>query len=96
MFSPSPEANCRIRAQRVEGRTLIGALFERLDPKTGAPDLVALAQEAELHVDLAKKQVVIRMRVCNVSSSDGATSAFFKEKDWPVQLPSTLVGLPGR
>ncbi len=82
-----PHSNYRMAVHRVEGHILIDAIFEKLDPKTRAPDVTARADEAELYVDLPKKQIIIRMRRCMISSSDGSTNGYSAEKDWPVDLP---------
>ena len=82
-----PGSDYRMAVKRVEGRILIDAIFEKLDKKTRATEVTARAEEAEMHVDLRNKQIIIKMRHCNVASRENATNGYFLEKDWPVDLP---------
>jgi len=82
-----------IYVQRVEGRTLIEATFMRRGPN-GDFDAIAWAREAELHVDLAKQQIIVHMRHCYMSSVNGVDTGYNQEKDWDVDLPPAPTPLP--
>ena len=63
-----PKLNYVILVKRVQGRTLLGCDFMRRDPTNNQRfDLIASASEAELRVDMAKKQVIVHMRRCHIS-----------------------------
>src|SRR5262249_29473452 len=80
-----PRLNYVMFVRDVEGRKLQDAVFKRRDAK-GGYDLVAQAREAELHVDLAKREVVVTMRQCYVLGDKGG-QGYFQDRDWPVALP---------
>src|SRR5206468_5576440 len=64
-----PKVNYEIHVKRVLGRKLLDAQFMRRDPTSQRYDLIARAREAELHVDLAKKQIIVRMRFCQFANT---------------------------
>lgn len=72
----------------VQGRKLIQVIFKRRDSK-GEIDLVAHAKEADLRVNLSKKQLLIHMRHVTATDQGGAT-VYFEDKVWDVPLPSNL------
>jgi lipopolysaccharide export system permease protein len=80
-----PGMDYRMFVKSVQGRTLIDPLFIRKDPKTHADDLIARAEEAELHVDLQHGQILFHMKRCQVVSSQ--STGYFEDKIWPVELP---------
>jgi lipopolysaccharide export system permease protein len=84
-----PKLNYVINARRVQGRKLQDALFMRRDPKGTGYDIVAHAREAELHADVAKKELKVHMRRCNIISSEkDGTSGYVADKEWTVPLPT--------
>jgi len=82
--------NYTIYVQRVQGRKLLEALFMRRDPKDQHYDVIAWAREAELFVDLAKKQIVVHMRHCYISNETGDDGAYVDERDWEMELPPDI------
>jgi lipopolysaccharide export system permease protein len=82
--------NYTIYVQRVQGRKLLEALFMRRDPKDQHYDIIAWAREAELVVDLVKKQIVVHMRHCYISSDNGEDGAYVDERDWEMELPPDI------
>ena len=79
-----------IWVRQVQGTRLLDALFKRLDPKTNSYDIIAKAREAELHVDMAKQQIVVRMYHGQVSKEDGTERLSFEQRDWEVPLPQEM------
>jgi lipopolysaccharide export system permease protein len=81
-----PRLNYVMFVRGVQGRKLQEALFKRRDGK-GSYDVVAKAREAELLVDMPRKQILVHMRHCFVLSEDGKKTGYFEDKVWPVALP---------
>jgi lipopolysaccharide export system permease protein len=79
-----------IQVKGVEGRKLIVPVFIRRDDK-GNVDVVVRAREAELRVDLANKQLIVKMVDCDIKSIDpNLCSGYLKDKEWPIDLPPEL------
>jgi lipopolysaccharide export system permease protein len=78
--------NWEIWVEQVHGRQLRTAIFKRRDAK-GHYDVIARAREAELHVDAAKREVLVQMRHGEVLDEAGKTRVHFEEKDYSVPLP---------
>ena len=77
-----------IWVRQVQGRRLEDALFKRRD-RPYHYDVVARAREAELHVDLVKKEVLVHMLHCYVLGENGKGGwAYFKDRIWSVPLPA--------
>ncbi|GIW80645.1 MAG: hypothetical protein KatS3mg105_2452 [Gemmatales bacterium] len=74
--------------RQVQGRRLVDALFKRQDEK-GNYDIIAHAKEAYLHVDMAKEEVVVRMRHGEVYGG-GDSRGYFEERSWSVPLPEAF------
>ncbi len=86
-----PKMNYEMHVQRVQGRKLLVTEFKRKDPKTQDYDVIARAREAELHVHMKSKQVLVDMRNCWISSSNpDIVSGFVEAKVWPVDLPEDI------
>lgn len=76
--------------QHVQGRRLLPAIFRHYNEQ-GQCDITAWSREAELHVDLPNKQVVVHMRHGEVFGNDiDKGHAFFEDKEWRVDLPSFI------
>ncbi len=75
-----------IWVRQVQGRRLEDAIFKRRD-RPGHYDVVASAREAELHVDLANKQVLVHMLHCYVLGENGTGFGYVKDRIWSVPLP---------
>jgi len=83
-----PKLNYELYAKRVQGRQLLDVEFRRKDPKTQKYDVIARAHEAELHVHMKSRQVLVDMRNCWISSSDpDIVTGFVEAKVWPIDLP---------
>lgn len=80
-----PKLNYHIYVKRVQNRTLLHATFMRRDATGQRFDLIATADEAELRVDVARKQVIVHMRRCDISR-DGQDSIRVQEEEWPVDF----------
>ncbi len=76
--------------RQVQGSKLQEALFERIDPKTGGYDVVALAREAELRVDMAHQKIQVLMRHGQVIKDDGLDRLSVESRTWEVPLPADL------
>ena len=80
-----PNLSYAMWVKGVQGRTLLISLFKRRDAN-GHWDVIAYSREAELHVDQARRQVLVHMRNGSVIYEGGA-HAYFEDKTWPVPLP---------
>jgi lipopolysaccharide export system permease protein len=85
-----PKLNYVMIVKRVQGRKLIDAYFMRRDPKRDNKfDIIAHAREAELMVDLHRRQILVHMRQCTITSGEmDRGNAIVQDKVWPVDLPS--------
>ncbi len=85
----SDKVDYEIYARRVENRTLIETEFRRRDAKTKMYDLIVYSREAELHVDLAKRELKVSMH--NYHVTGGAKADDFSDSSetryWTVDLP---------
>lgn len=82
-----PKINYEIIVKRVEGRKLVDAQFMRRDPRGKGFDVIARAREAELVVDIKRKQILVHMKHCYINSENGRDEAYVQDKYWPVELP---------
>jgi lipopolysaccharide export system permease protein len=76
--------------RHVQGTHLQDAVFKRRDDK-GHYDIWVRADDAELHVDLKKHQIIITMRHGHVIT-EGGNKLRFDKRDWEVPLPDDLIG----
>jgi lipopolysaccharide export system permease protein len=77
-----------INVQRVQGDKLLEALFMRRDPEDKHYDIIAWAREAVLEVDLAKMQLLVKMRYYYVSDDQGVDNGSVDgEMVWEMKLP---------
>jgi lipopolysaccharide export system permease protein len=79
-----PRLNYVMFVREVQGRKLLDPVFKRRSGK--GYDVVAFAHEADLRVDLARREVVVHMRQCSVLGDKGSTG-YFEDRKWPVELP---------
>jgi lipopolysaccharide export system permease protein len=84
-----PGLNYEMHVRQVQGTRLLGALFKRRDDR-GRYDMIALAREAELRVDLPNRQLLVQMRNVTLLGPAGETRGQFEGRVWPVQLPPTV------
>jgi lipopolysaccharide export system permease protein len=71
----------------VQGRKLVDPLFKCKDPKTGKFTIVAEAREAELHVDMNRKLLLLNMKECKVVGDGDESNGTVGAKLWEVALP---------
>lgn len=69
----------------VQGRKLISPIFKRRSDRSGT-DVVAHAREADLRVNMAKRQIFVHMRFGVATMEDGSHLDFV-DKVWEVPLP---------
>jgi lipopolysaccharide export system permease protein len=81
--------NYTIYVQRVQGRKLMEALFMRRDPKDQRYDIIAWAREAEMRVNMKKKEIEVDMNNCYIISAND-DGGFVQERIWPVELPPDI------
>ena len=92
----SEKVDYEIYVRRVQDRTLIEAEFRRRDPKTKKYDVWTWAQQAELHVDLAKHELKVTMHNCQVGGDGVGVRGFSGDvREWTVELPD-LTQSPNR
>ncbi len=83
-----PGLNYMMWAQRVQGHRLYNAVFKRCAATGNGYDVIAVAKEAELHVDLDKQTLRVEMRHGHVSDEGKeGTRFYFNEREWEVALP---------
>src|SRR5258708_16288777 len=83
-----PRMGYAIFAERVEGKKLINAIFKKRDAN-GRPELIVVAREAELRVNMNTKEVRVEMHnceVCSMNPSNGV-QGYFPEKTEDMPLP---------
>jgi lipopolysaccharide export system permease protein len=85
-----PRLNYVMWVRQVHGRKLQDALFKRRDAK-GHYDLIAVANEAELLVDMKNQKILVNMHECTAFSENGTHRGYFTDKMWPVDLPPDFV-----
>ena len=71
---------------QVQGRLLKDAIFYQRD-KQGQIEMIVKAKQAELHVDMDRKEVVVSMRNCRLFGANGQASGLLDDKDVSVPLP---------
>jgi lipopolysaccharide export system permease protein len=86
-----PRLAYEVYVKRVEGQKLKDAQFRRKDGK-GGYDMIAVAREAELLVDMAHKKIYVRMKYCEIIDNKNNTPTFVDERVWPVEMPDDLAG----
>jgi lipopolysaccharide export system permease protein len=90
-----PRLNYVMFVRGVQGRKLQDAVFKRrvvrgkVAPNfPGQYDVILRAKEAELRVDLPRRQILVHMRHCYVLNNEGTENGYFENKVWPVALPA--------
>jgi lipopolysaccharide export system permease protein len=83
-----PNLNYAINVTRVQGRQLKNAFFKRRDPKTGGYDIIAHAQEAELHAIPEQKKLVVYMYRCHIYDVKNGTTSSVEKQPFEVDLPT--------
>ena len=82
-----PNMSVEIHVKSVSGRKLQDAIFKRKMADGSGFDVIAVAKEAELRVDIAHKQVLVHMRQCQITQSDGGVASV-ESQIWPVEIPA--------
>src|SRR4051812_14940003 len=85
----SPHLDYSIFVKNVQGRRLIHPVFKRHDAN-GETDVVAVAREAELKVDMHNKVILVRMKFGEVLSH-GGTDSLFDDQVFDVPLPEAIL-----
>ncbi len=83
---PDFKIDYEMYVQQVQGRLLKDALFYQRD-KQGQTEAIIKAKEAELHVDMERKVVIVSMRICCVLGANGQMNGLFEDKNVEVPLP---------
>jgi lipopolysaccharide export system permease protein len=81
-----------INVKSMDGRKLYDVIFKRRAASGKGFDAVAFAKEAELHVDLANRQILITMRHCQLLQRNNL--AIVQQQTWPVEIPEFVTN-PG-
>jgi lipopolysaccharide export system permease protein len=84
----TPGVNYAIFVKEVQGRRLLDATFVKKDAK-GANEFVAVAREAEIHVDTKQGDVAVRMRHGTLMRNDG-TQVSIEDETFHVPIPPNL------
>jgi lipopolysaccharide export system permease protein len=84
--SPSLKINYEMWCEQVQGKQLKNAIFKKRD-EHGHYDAVAKARDADLHVDLSKHELIVRMRHGILLDKNG-DRVHFEGKDFSVPLPA--------
>jgi lipopolysaccharide export system permease protein len=81
-----PRVNYAIWVREVQGRRLIWPIFIRRDSQ-GRDEIIAMAREAEIKIDLARGNIDVHMLHGEMSKDGGATRVIFAKEVVPVPLP---------
>jgi lipopolysaccharide export system permease protein len=79
----------------VKGKKLLNPVFKHRN-KAGEIDGVVQAREADLHVNVAKKILMVHMRHGTGTSSDDGSRIDFEDKVWDVDLPDDWIKMKDR
>jgi lipopolysaccharide export system permease protein len=83
--------NYEVYVKRVDGQKLKDAQFRRKNGK-GGYDMIAVAREAELLVDMAHNLIYVQMRDCDITDSNNNSTTHVDFRVWPVDIPNDLAG----
>jgi lipopolysaccharide export system permease protein len=91
-ISRRPEMNLdyEMWVQQVQGKKLKNAIFKRRAAKgeaKGLYDVIAKAREADLHVDMVNREVIVHMRHCHVFDEGGKARGYFEDRIYSVPIP---------
>lgn len=89
-FIKHPNINVEIHVKSIQGRKLQDVIFKRKSADGNGFDVVAIAKEAELRVDLAHKLILVDMRHAQVMQ--GGSGGVIVSKIWEVELPKEFLG----
>jgi lipopolysaccharide export system permease protein len=81
--------------KNVVGHKLCTPIFIHQERNKEVPDAVAQAREAELRVNMPKKQLLVHMRDGVTLGEDGSLG-YFVDKTWELPLPEDLLGEKNR
>jgi lipopolysaccharide export system permease protein len=77
-----------IWARQVQGKRLVDAIFKRKGKDSQHYDVTARAREAELDYDPVNRQVLVKMKHCDLLGENNENQGHFQEKTWEVPLPA--------
>lgn len=86
-----PNIKVEIHVKSISGRKLNDVIFKRKSPDGNGFDVIAVAREAELRVDLAHKRINVHMQKCQVLHGK-SDEMVIESKIWPVELPDDFFG----
>ena len=78
-----------IWVEGVEGRKLIDPVIKRRNAQ-GKTELTARAKEAELHIDMARRKIIIELKAGTVTFTDGDNCTFKEMDQLEVDLPPSF------
>lgn len=90
-FIKHPNISVEIHVQTVTGRKLQDVVFKRKASDGSGFDVIAVAKEAELRVDVSHKRILVDMRHCEVMGMGGGGGGVVVSKIWPVDLPTSFL-----
>jgi len=85
-FIKHSNISVEINVKSVSGRKLQDAIFKRRSADGKGYDVIAVAKEAELRVDLAHRLILVDMRQCQMMQGSGI--AIVDSKIWEVEMPN--------
>jgi lipopolysaccharide export system permease protein len=88
-----PRLAYAVWVHQVQGRKLVNALFKQRDENdTKRYKTISMAREAEIRVDMPKKEILLHMKNCivAVASEKGWDTAYFDDRLFPVPLPDNF------
>jgi len=85
-----PRRTYEIHVKSIDGRTLHGVVFKQQARKEGGCDVIACAKEADLSVDLARRQVLVNMRNCQIV--EGNMLGYVEEQTFLMAIPGDWGG----
>ena len=80
-----PQTPYSMWVKSVQGRKLINPTFKKRNAQ-GVTDCVAQSKEAELHVNMVKKLLLVHMK-WGVATMEDGSRAYFEDRVWEVPLP---------
>jgi lipopolysaccharide export system permease protein len=79
-----------IFVRQVQGKRLVDPLFKRRQERSANYDVIVRAREAELHVDMPNKQVLVHMRHGYLLEERDKVRTYFQDRIWTVPLPPSF------
>ena len=90
----NPKVNYEIHVKEVRGHLLVDAIFKRRAVGGKSFDVIAVAKEAELEVDLTRNCILVHMRTCQMIQQNNL--GMLDNHTWAVEIPRELSGAAGK